>query len=624
MTPEDPLDDADWSRTALGPRSDWAPRLAGAVEVLRASAAPMGLAWGPSLAFVFNAGLGRLLRLAPDRLGADAAAALGERWADVGPLFEAAMAGAAGAHEGLCVRPWGGEGGAPAGVLVTLEETPLRRIGPELVRALVDQVPSGVVVVDAGPARDLLATNATARMILPADAAASAALLDEPLARALAGEDVAADEIAAPPIGGGDRPRRLALSAAPVRASNQIVAAVAVLTDVSDRIEAADLRQTFLERERQARAEAEEANRVKDEFLAMLGHELRNPLAPISTALELMRLRGDVSSMRERAVIERQVEHLVRLVDDLLDISRITRGKVELKRSFIDIGDVVARAIELASPIMEQRQHNLTVQVPAGLCVIGDPTRLAQAVSNLLTNAAKYTDAGGNVAIRGLRVDASIVIQVTDDGRGLTPELSARVFELFFQERQALDRSEGGLGLGLAIVQTLVQAHGGSVMVASDGPGKGSTFTIRLPEAVQRRASTRTTPPRGAVARTTTGRVRTVLVVDDNVDAAELLSMGLAAAGHHVEVAHDGPSALERARALKPDVAILDIGLPVMDGYELARSMLDTPSLEGCRLIAVTGYGLAADRERSREAGFARHLVKPVSVERVLDEIDAL
>ena len=497
----------DWSRSPLGPRAGWSPRLACAVDVARVAAAPMAIAWGPELALVFNEPFMKHVRLDAASLGAPARTAFGQRWGEVAALFDDARDGTRGEHEGLAYAPFPGDGPASPSVLVTSIET-------------------------------------------------------------------------------------------------------------------TDLRQTFLERERQARAEAEEANRVKDEFLAMLGHELRNPLAPISTALELMRLRGDASSIRERAVIERQVEHLVRLVDDLLDISRITRGKVELKRSLVDMADVVARAIELASPLIEQRQHNLKVELPRGLVVMGDPTRLAQAVSNLLTNAAKYTDAGGNISVKGFTLESSVVVQVTDDGRGLTPELSARVFELFFQERQALDRSQGGLGLGLAIVQTLVQAHGGSVMVSSDGPGRGSTFSIRLPEAGPRRTSGRASM-RPARRQGTAPRPRTVLVVDDNVDAAELLAMGLTGAGHRVEIAHDGPSALECARDLKPEVAILDIGLPVMDGYELARSLLEMPELATCRLIAVTGYGLPADRERSREAGFARHLVKPVSVERVLEEIDA-
>ncbi|MFO0612482.1 MAG: ATP-binding protein [Polyangiaceae bacterium] len=635
MSLEEPLETFDGASSALGPRDTWPPRLAAYVDALRASASPMALAWRTSRAadvaefsIVFNEPFRTMLGLDASLIGAHARAAFGPRWAELYPQFARAAANERGEHAGLSFAPIGGEG-EDAGVLVTLVETPLRRFGSALVDTVIDQVPSGIVVVEA-PRGRLVASNATSRFILgaPVDLEAGVEYLREPLMRALAGELVSAEEVSPHLLADGQnaaRAPRLSLSAAPVRdAFGEVIAAVAVFTDISERVEAADLRQTLLERERQARAEAEEANRVKDEFLAMLGHELRNPLAPISTALELMRLRGDASAIRERAVIERQVEHLVRLVDDLLDISRITRGKVELKRSLVDMSDVVARAIELASPLIEQRQHNLRVEVPRGLVVMGDPTRLAQAVSNLLTNAAKYTDPGGNIAVEGLRVDASVLIRVTDDGRGLTPELSARVFELFFQERQALDRSQGGLGLGLAIVQTLVQAHGGSVMVSSDGPGLGSTFSIKLPEAVQRRAPARPSPRETPAPSPRAPRSRTVLVVDDNVDAAELLSLGLSAAGHRVEVAHDGPSALECARELKPEVAILDIGLPVMDGYELARSMLEQPALRECRLIAVTGYGLPADKERSREAGFVRHLVKPVSVERVLEQIDSI
>ena len=363
-----------------------------------------------------------------------------------------------------------------------------------------------------------------------------------------------------------------------------------------------------------ARAEAEAANRSKDEFLAMLGHELRNPLAPIVTALHLMKLRGSAVE-RERTVIERQVRHLTRLVDDLLDVSRITRGKVELKKERLELAEVVSRAIEISSPLLEQRQHHLSVLVaPLGLAVEGDATRLAQVVSNLLTNSAKYTEPGGHIEVAGARDQQRILLTVRDDGAGIAPATLPRIFDLFAQESQGIDRSMGGLGLGLAIVRSLVTAHAGTVSAFSEGPGKGSLFTVDLPAAApdEGRAPAPAAPP---AARRLPERGQRVLVVDDNVDAAALLADWLRASGHSPEVAHDGPSALQLAVTFRPDVALLDIGLPVMDGYELARRLRAQGGR--LRLIAVTGYGQAADRVRAREAGFDAHLVKPL-------EFDAL
>ncbi len=365
-------------------------------------------------------------------------------------------------------------------------------------------------------------------------------------------------------------------------------------------------------------AKAEAANRAKDEFLAVLGHELRNPLAPILTALQLMRLRGGDTGAKERSIIERQAQHLVRLVDDMLDVSRITRGKIELKIKRVELGDVVARAIEMTSPVLEQRQHRLGLHMPSrGLAVDGDPDRLAQIFSNLLTNAAKYTERGGRITVSAERCDDRIGIRVKDTGIGIAPEMLPRVFEMFVQEQQALDRSRGGLGLGLTIVRSLVAMHGGTVEVHSEGHNRGSEFVVTLPAAVVR-------PPAGTgdagapnCARHGAGAGRRILVVDDNEDAAELLASALEVMGHTTRVAHDGPEALKLAAEFAPDLALLDIGLPVMDGYELARRFHDHPDLRRVPLVAVTGYGQPSDRERSEAAGFDAHLVKPVDIDRV-------
>jgi CheY-like chemotaxis protein/two-component sensor histidine kinase len=337
-------------------------------------------------------------------------------------------------------------------------------------------------------------------------------------------------------------------------------------------------------------------------------------LAPIVTALQLLRLRGIDSGERERAVIERQVHHLVSLVDDLLDVSRITRGKIRLKLEAIEIYDVFAKATELASPLLEQHRHNLTVEIPKqGLVVMADPPRLAQVISNLLTNAAKYTPPGGRIRAEASSDGDDAVLRVSDSGIGIDPEMLPRIFDLFTQERQAIDRADGGLGLGLAIVRSLMELHGGTVTAQSDGRGRGSQFVIRLPRvaaaAVATPAVAKPSPSVGASVQ------RRVLIVDDNEDAASMLADVLERAGHQTVTAHDGPSALRIAERFRPELALLDLGLPVMDGFELARQFRVTPALEKTRLIAVTGYGQEHDRRASTEAGFDAHLVKPVDID---------
>lgn len=365
------------------------------------------------------------------------------------------------------------------------------------------------------------------------------------------------------------------------------------------------------------------ASRAKDEFLAMLGHELRNPLSPIVTALQLMKMRGDLQSSKEQAIIQRQVEHLIRLVDDLLDVSRITRGKVELRTELVEIGQVLARAVEMASVLFEQRRHQLSIDVAsAGLLWRGDPTRLAQVVANLLTNAARYTDPGGNISLRATHeADQTLRISVRDNGRGLSAELLPRVFELFFQGHRGVDRAEGGLGIGLALVKNLVELHGGTVEAKSDGPGCGSEFIVRLPLVPQRSRDAADLEATGGRPGDNVGR--RILVVDDNADAAEMVAMLLRTDGHQVVIAHDPVAALGVIGSFVPEVALLDIGLPVMDGYELAGRLREQTASR-CRFIALTGYGQDGDRERSVAAGFEGHLVKPVDGGVLLDVVNKL
>jgi signal transduction histidine kinase/DNA-binding response OmpR family regulator len=373
------------------------------------------------------------------------------------------------------------------------------------------------------------------------------------------------------------------------------------------------------EREQAARAQAESASRAKDDFLAMLGHELRNPMAPIVTALEVMEMRPDGARYPERDVIRRQVAHVVRLVDDLLDVSRFTRGKVDLIREIVEIGQVVTKAVEIANPAIEERGHQLVLQIPAsGLKVHGDVVRLAQVVSNLLTNAAKFTDRGGRIEIEAAREGASVSLRVRDNGIGMHPDVLPTIFDSFMQAPQSLERSQGGLGLGLAIVRSLVHLHGGTVSAHSPGLGHGAEFVVQLPLApeglIRSAGSSGATASPEALTRAAPLRI---LVVDDNLDASRLLADALSMIGHKTLVVADGQAALSAGMAFEPDVVLLDLGLPEMDGYEVARRMRGLAGGDRMQLVAITGYGLPADRKKTQAAGFDDHLVKPVRIEDV-------
>jgi len=356
-----------------------------------------------------------------------------------------------------------------------------------------------------------------------------------------------------------------------------------------------------------------EADVRKDEFLAMLAHELRNPLAPISAAAQLLQIMAiDESRVRQTSqIIGRQVHHLTSLVDDLLDVSRVTRGLVELDRARVDIGQVVAEAIEQVTPLVRARHHHLGVQLPPDApLVLGDRKRLIQVIVNLLNNAAKYTPEGGRLLLQTEVRGAHVLIEVTDNGIGMAPELVARAFDMFAQAERSPDRSSGGLGLGLALVRSLVGLHGGTVSCTSQGPGQGSTFTVCLPRLdTHSEADAAHMPDPAPHAKAAPLRI---MVVDDNVDAAMTLSMLLEAGGHEVATEHRAHAALEHIRSDPPEVCIPDIGLPEMDGYQLAQRIRRLPHMAGAVLVAVTGYGQETDRKRTLAAGFDHHLVKPV------------
>jgi signal transduction histidine kinase/DNA-binding response OmpR family regulator len=361
--------------------------------------------------------------------------------------------------------------------------------------------------------------------------------------------------------------------------------------------------------------EIREANQRKDEFLAMLAHELRNPLAPILNALHILRLSGTDTEAAEKAreTAERQVRHMVRLVDDLLDVSRITRGKIELRKEPVELAGVVARAVESTRPLVDGRSHQLEVSaVPEGVWIEADPTRLEQVLANLLNNAAKYTEPGGRIWLTARQDNGAVEVRVKDTGIGLAPEMLRCVFEPFVQVDQSLERAQGGLGIGLTLVRSLVEMHGGTVHAHSAGLGQGSEFVVRLPVLPQPAGA----PPR-PVAETQPSPVRPlrVLLVEDNKDSAESLATVLRLLGHEVNLAHDGPAALVAAADFQPEVVLLDIGLPGMDGYQVAQRLRQEFGLTEARLIALTGYGQEEDRLRSLEAGFDQHLVKPVDHE---------
>ena len=390
-----------------------------------------------------------------------------------------------------------------------------------------------------------------------------------------------------------------------------------MLADVTERKRILDERQRLEEELRRRVGELAAADRRKDEFLAMLAHELRNPLAAISNAGYVLGNKGslDPRSTELLAMVGRQIRHLSRLVDDLLDVSRFSRGLIELRKAPMELRRAVDGAVETARPHVEQRRHTLEVALPdEPLWLEADITRIEQVLANLLHNAAKYTPSGGLIQLAAERQDGEAVLRVRDNGAGISADLLPQIFDLFVQEERSLDRSQGGLGIGLTLVRSLVERHGGRVAVASEGPGQGTEFTVRLPlsDPPDIGASSQEGKREDAGPRT----VR-ALLVEDNLDAAEALGELLRMWGHEVHIAHDGPSALHLAEKERPDVLLLDIGLPGMDGYEVARRLRSTPGFAGVKLIALTGYGQEADRQRSGLAGFDHHLVKPVDLEQL-------
>lgn len=394
----------------------------------------------------------------------------------------------------------------------------------------------------------------------------------------------------------------VSLSVSPIKdEQGRIVGASKIARDITEQKRLADALQ--------------ESNKHKDHFLATLAHELRNPLAPLKHGLDLVLAEPEDAALRERshAMMARQLDHLVRLVDDLMDLSRINRGKIQLLQEHVTVEDVVRTAVEASRPLLDAQHHTLHVHVQPGLTLHGDPARLTQVLSNLLNNAAKYTPANGHVRLRAERMQGTVVIHVQDNGIGIAPQALPHVFDMFTQvASEERTRVSGGLGIGLNIVQRLVEMHGGRVEAESPGPGHGSLFTVYLPLA---EGPVRTAVPAPPVE--AGHHASRILVVDDNTDAAQLMGLLLRKLGHQVEVVHDGLSALKAGAAFLPNVVLMDIGMPGLNGYDTCRLMRGTSWGDGTRIIAVSGWGQAEDRRRSAEAGFDDHLVKPVDVQQL-------
>jgi signal transduction histidine kinase len=617
-----------WEDTPLGAIADWPVSLRTSVGVVMHSVHPMFLWWGEQLTQIYNDayvpcfGEGKH----PAALGQAGRACWPEIWSIIGPqIDEVRNGGEPRWYADNLVPIW--RNGRIEDVYWSYTYTPVfdedDRVGGVLV--VCTETTAQVLAERRRHALDLLARRLLGcRSEQDVRDSVAQSARDHPV-------DLLAAELRRGEAGGGETGDGVVL----IRGAElQLCAELALAFRVSPRLPFDSAYRQFLEQftaavcatlsrlesDRalaEAMAESERLNldlnlssRIKDEFLAMLGHELRNPLAPIVTALKLMKLRGDSGdTVHEQAVIQRQVDHLVRLVDDLLDVSRIASGKVELRKETVPLAEVLDKAIEMASPLLEQKQHRLLVDVPA-VRWHGDPARLAQVVSNLLSNAARYTPAGGHVTLATRVKGAAVQIQVTDDGNGIAPALLPHIFDLFVQGNRQLDRAKGGLGIGLALVRNLVQMHGGEVSAYSAGEGRGSTFTITLPGAVAAEADT----PAAVLAAPVQASGTRVLVVDDNQDAADSLGDLLGALGYRAEVAYDPVQAIAQASAAMPEVAILDIGLPGMDGFELAGHLRRLPGGAGLKLVALSGYGQENDKTRSREAGFAAHLVKPINI----------
>jgi signal transduction histidine kinase/ActR/RegA family two-component response regulator len=634
----------DWSDSPLGPPRTWPQALRTVVALMLNSKFPMFVAWGPELGFLYNEPYIDVLGAKhPSSMGRRMADVWSEIWDDIGPLAERALNGEASYRTDLPLRmkrhgyeedtwftfsysPIRGDSGAIEGVYCACVETTAQVLAQtyrneenKRLTDLFEQAP-GIIAVLRSPEHVYELTNKSYRQLLGGrqliglnvrqaipelEGQGFYELLDsvyqsgEPFVGRASHLRIQTEP------GGPLVDRYIDFIYQPIRNAAGMVEGIFVEgSDVTSRKKIED--------------ELRAANRQKDQFLAMLAHELRNPLAPITSAAQLLKLGTlDAKAARHASeIIARQAEHMTALVNDLLDVSRVTRGLVTLEKTELDVNAVVASAVEQVRPLIESKRHSLTLQLsgePAR--VLGDRTRLVQVVSNLLNNAAKYTPSGGRIALDVGIKDRKVEVRVRDNGVGIEDDVLPYIFELFTQAERSPDRSQGGLGIGLALVKSLVILHGGRVEALSDGPGQGSEFVVCLPR-IDKASTPAGSVPEPADQAAGQAPLR-VLIVDDNVDAAAMLATLLELDGHEVSVEHDGRSGLQRARLDRPQVLLLDIGLPDMDGYQLAREVRKLPDLAGAVLVALTGYGQGQDRLEAERSGFDHHLVKPASMERI-------
>ncbi|MGZ3182058.1 MAG: hybrid sensor histidine kinase/response regulator [Telluria sp.] len=634
----------DWSRSPLGAPASWPQSLRSVVGLLLTSKFPMFVAWGPELGFLYNDPYAEILGAKhPASLGARFHDIWAEIWPDIHPIIVQAMQGNASYHENLPLTmnrrgydeqtwftfsysPVRDESGRVAGMFCAVTETTEQVLAArhraaelERLRHLFQQAP-GVIAVLRDPEHVFeIANDAYLRLVGHRDVRGKAVREALPELEGQGFFDLL-DRVyqSGEPYIGSELPVRLRHTAEG-EIEERFVSFVyqpifdhrgqvtGIFVEGSDVTESVRAQQAL----RASELELKEANRRKDEFLAMLAHELRNPLAPIASAAELLKLETlDKQRVRRTSeVIARQVEHMTDLIDDLLDVSRVTRGLITLQEETLDVNCLLADAAEQVRSLMEAKQHRFALQMPAETCLVrGDRTRLVQVFSNILNNAARYTPPGGHVGVEVDADETSVQVAVTDDGIGIAPALLGHIFDLFTQGERSPDRSQGGLGLGLALVKSLLELQGGTVSAESAGPNRGSTFRVRLPRVLEG-ASSVEPPPAPSLRRGAPGLQ--VLVVDDNRDAADMLQLLLKEAGHEAATAFSAQEALELAARLHPAVVFLDIGLPDMDGYALAHRLRALPGTRGATLIALTGYGQPQDRQRATDAGFDHHLAKP-------------
>jgi signal transduction histidine kinase/ActR/RegA family two-component response regulator len=636
----------DWSGSPLGHPRTWPQALRTVVGLMLNSKFPMFVAWGPELGFLYNDSYREILGdKHPAALGGRFHDIWSEIWPDINPLIERALRGEAIYADRLYLvmnrhgydeptwftfsySPVRDEDGAIAGMYCAVVEVTdqvlaekYRNEENERLRGLFSQAP-GIMAVLRGPEHVFELTNQSYMQLVGHREVAGKSAREALPEIVGQGFFELLDRVYATgePFVGHALPVRLQREPEGPLEERYIDFVYQPIRDENGQVNGIFVEGSDVTARKVVEDELRAANRQKDQFLAMLAHELRNPLAPIMTAAQLLKLgRLDAKSVAGASeIIVRQAEHMTDLVNDLLDVSRVTRGLVTLEREELDLNVIVAAAVEQVRPLIDTRRHALTLQLsgqPAH--VTGDRTRLVQVISNILNNAAKYTAPGGRIVL-AVTVEADrATVAVRDNGVGIAPEVLPYIFDLFTQAERTPDRSQGGLGIGLALVKSLVALHGGSVHAHSDGLGQGSEFSISLPVVARAPAAA---PDAGAAgagdAMQDSGNLR-VLVVDDNADAAQMLAALLEVQGHAVSVEYDARGALARAHDEHPDVLLLDIGLPDMDGYELARRLRARPEHAGATLVALTGYGQHQDREDAQQAGFDHYLVKPADLNEV-------